>query len=214
MIQILQKALVVFTIVIFSFGSAFSAEPPVPDTINKAGEWQILESARNTALNALATHDECARLFNWPAVSAGHDPSRVLKYLLNNYRSSVGLEAGVFLTTAPLENGSAGNIHAAVTQLSHLKNSKGELVGIQILVVLNSTPGSFGQNANDLAVLLLHELGHVFTDLWGPDSTLIRQDSQRPEQSFENTRMVRTSCHLGSQSEPARPKKSKLATEQ
>jgi len=198
MIPSLQKVLVALAIGIFFFGSESFAGPPDRDTANKTREWQILESAGNIALNALAAHDECARLFNWPAASAGHNPSRVLKNLLNHYRTSVGLEAGLFLTSRPLEKDSAGNIRVAVTQFSHLHSRNGEFVGIQVAVILNSAAGSFfGQNANDQAVLLLHELGHVFSDFWGPGSTLIRQDSHRPEQSFENTRLVRTACHLG-----------------
>jgi hypothetical protein len=198
MITVRQKALlVVLILALFVFVSVSWPKPPTPEAATKTPEGQILESARDVALSALATHDRCAGLFNWPTASNGHDPSRVLKNLLNHYRTSVGLEPGVFLTTAPLENDASGNLHTAVTQLSQLKSIKGEIVGIQVLVVVNSDPRSFfAQSANEQAVLLLHELGHIFSDLWGSGSTLIRKDSQRPEQSFENTRLVRTSCEL------------------
>jgi hypothetical protein len=62
-------------------------------------------------------------------------------------------------------------------------------------VTINTTAGSFvNGNTRDQAVTLLHELGHVFSDLYGPQTTKIVSDGGDLNASQKNTKTIEDNC--------------------
>ena len=62
-------------------------------------------------------------------------------------------------------------------------------------VTLNALAGTFvSGSTQDQAITLLHELGHVYSDLFGPGSTQIIDDGGNLSASQANTALVKSDC--------------------
>jgi hypothetical protein len=60
---------------------------------------------------------------------------------------------------------------------------------------LDDIAGTFESGSTtDQAVTLLHELGHIYSDLFGPQSTAIQNDGTSAQASQANTNLLKTTC--------------------
>lgn len=76
------------------------------------------------------------------------------------------------------------------------------MVSASVLITLNNTTGGtafVSGNQNDWAITLLHELGHVYTDLYGAGTSQIVPDGESGQQSIDNTKLVEQDCNLQGQ---------------
>lgn len=64
-----------------------------------------------------------------------------------------------------------------------------------VTITVNDLGGTFVTgNTQSQAVTLLHELGHAYDFMYGPDSTLIGPDAGSTAQSIANTALVQQKC--------------------
>jgi hypothetical protein len=75
-------------------------------------------------------------------------------------------------------------------------------VNAGVIITLNNTTGGtafVSGNQNDWAITLLHELGHVYWDLYGPNTSGIVPDGDSGQQSIDNTKLIQKDCNLQGQ---------------
>jgi hypothetical protein len=70
----------------------------------------------------------------------------------------------------------------------------GSANGPSITLNTNSLSSIGSGNPVAAAITLLHELGHVYDDLFGATSTLIQNDFENPDLSKANTALVTEAC--------------------
>jgi hypothetical protein len=142
-------------------------------------------------------------LFSSPA--GAPNPATLLSEIVN------GSDPQVYFTLGSLEPTQSGYQTNATTQRTSfsLQNGTVQSTGVvnNVVVTFNYSPvapfnsGSVISNA----VTVLHELGHVYEDLYGLGSTLLVNDSQDTQgsarqsanASASNSKLVQTNCFPG-----------------
>jgi RHS repeat-associated protein len=161
-----------------------------------------INTAVEAAINALLTDPNCAGLFSLDSDAPA--PSALLAQIAD------GEDPQAYITTEfigpdPQSPNTITNAEVTPTGYS-LQNGQVTFTGIanNAVIVFNDFPnapfntGTVTQNA----ITLLHELGHVYSLLYGPGSTLIIDDSvqatggaaQALAASTFNTNLVTTNC--------------------
>jgi hypothetical protein len=148
-------------------------------------------AAGTLALNTLAKNSDCAGLFGLtPGLP---DPSTVLQKLLGA-DPSVGMVIVNDITSQPGQVTSA-NVTGANWHNVDIGNGATQLRAGFVQVTINDLAGTFVTGSTqDQAVTLLHELGHVYADLFGPESSRIQDDATSLATSIANSSLVRTTC--------------------
>jgi RHS repeat-associated protein len=148
-----------------------------------------LRSAFKQALSALDT-DDCKRLFG---LDGSPDAVSVLTRLVGS-DPTVGIILFDSISSPPGEVTSA-------TAAGYNPYSKDIGAGASLLlysfvqVTLNTAAGSFATGSTrSQAVTLLHELGHVFNRLYGPQSTRIVDDAGNLDRSRNNSKTIEDNC--------------------
>jgi hypothetical protein len=148
-----------------------------------------LQSAFKAAIKALGI-DECNKLFGQ---AGSPDPVTVLTML-------VGTNPGTGMILFDQISSPPGQVTSATT-VGYNPYSKDIGNGTQLLlyafvqVMINTQAGSFvSGTTNNQATTLLHELGHVYSDLYGPQSTAIVSDAGNLALSQQNTKTVEDNC--------------------
>jgi hypothetical protein len=101
---------------------------------------------------------------------------------------------GNFVTSATTKGFGSNTVSAG--------NGATMMVSASVLITLNNTTGGtafVSGNQNDWAITLLHELGHVYTDLYGAGTSQIVPDGESGQQSIDNTKLVEQDCNLQGQ---------------
>lgn len=148
-----------------------------------------IDSAFNTAVKAMLGKD-CAGLFG---LAGSPDPYEVLAKLLAR-DPAVGMLLIDAIESPP------GATTSAITAGFNwypvdIGNGAQQLRAGFVQVTINSQAGSFVDGSKqDQATTLLHELGHVFSALYGPQSTKIVSDSGDVKGSEANTALVKEKC--------------------
>src|ERR1022692_3362334 len=86
---------------------------------------------------------------------------------------------GNFVTSATTKGFGSNTVSAG--------NGATMMVSASVLITLNNTTGGtafVSGNQNDWAITLLHELGHVYTDLYGAGTSQIVPDGESGQQSI------------------------------
>ena len=167
--------------------AAQAAAPPPPGKGKELLNWDFMPQARNFAVNALDRAD-CAGLFGTEkSRKSGCNPVEIIKKLFNPSGGSVG---GVTMNTYFIP------IFPFPGDAVTLKFSSSEST------LINGAYGSNWNNAgraNDLSImglLLLHELGHVYSDTAGKGSggSQIADDGLNLSKSGKNDALIIEKC--------------------
>jgi RHS repeat-associated protein len=169
-----------------------AANAAVNQAINTMARIQAGVAAAIKALNS----ENCERLFNLDPNAP--DPAILLSQIANNQNDSVYFTESYFPNTGNLATN-------AVTQKTAFSMQNGSLVnvgygGTNYLVAFNVNPSApFNSGSvNSDAVTILHELGHIYEDLYGLGSTLLIDDSNgNTAASQYNTALVSKNCFPG-----------------
>ena len=148
-------------------------------------------AAGQTALDALRNRSDCAGLFNLaPGAPAASD-------VLNSLLSADPAVGSILVTEIfdrPGEETSAVAV-AVNPVLSSIGGGSTAFHYTYVQVQINELAGLFlGNNVVDQAATLLHELGHVFSAMYGPGSTSIADDDQDIDTSEGNSGDVKKHC--------------------
>ena len=154
-----------------------------------------VSSAIGAALQALKNQD-CAALFG--LVPGSPDPLT----LLTDLQSGESGYGYIQLDDLPLPTDHPNQINNAVTTptFAYGPAPGGGVVNLGFngaIITINldpSTPFNSNASAADRAVTLLHELGHVYTYIWGASASKIVDDSQSSDLSKQNTALVKQNC--------------------
>ncbi len=150
-----------------------------------------LPGAIDRARNALRNHWPCASLF---ALGTGlPEPTDILDRLARA-DPSVGL---IIINEIESPRGQTTSATAAGFNWQAVPVGQGatQLRATFVQVTINSLAGTFVDgDETDRAVTILHELGHVYSFLYGPSSTLISEDRGDTSKSEENSRLARKHC--------------------
>jgi hypothetical protein len=161
---------------------------------------QELGQALVVALRAIGDSTKCAGLFGLTNTQVGNTspaPALVLSNLLpagnvwQNFTFSGIPNNGKYVTSAITK----GLGSAAVS----VGNGATIAVNVSVQIILNNSSGGsafVSGNVNDWAITLLHELGHVYWDLYGPGTSSILPDHGNPAQSLANTALIGKDCDL------------------
>ena len=152
-----------------------------------------LQAASKAAIKALqdAKKPDCARLFGLTPGSPAPAP------LLNSLLSSdpaVGILIVDDIASPP------GQVTSATTSAFDpinvpIGNGATQRRYRFVEVTLNDLAGTFvSGSTQDQAITLLHELGHVYSYLFGPESTKITDDYGKLTASQNNTALVKSDC--------------------
>jgi RHS repeat-associated protein len=181
----------------FTGGAVDCTGPIVPWTpiVPTGPQAPVYESDPTGLTQAIATaktalgKPPCASLF-----SPGFDPASVLDHIESG-DSAYGKISWSFMDDA-----------AVVAQVEAYQPNAVAAGGWTVNVVINasSTGGwyntgwasYFGNYSHDQinAAVLIHELGHVFEDLFGSNTTKIKDDSASDQISWDNTKLVMKDC--------------------
>ena len=160
-------------------------------------------SAAVDAAQAALDNPNCASLFNVGKNAAVPDPATLLAIIASGHSGEVYLTFG---DLGPPKHGTATNAVTRPTGYAMEPDGTVGFTGVadKSVVVFNSNPGvPFNSGTvTDNATTLLHELGHVYENLFGMGTTLLVDDSSQTQGSDEmvtlasgiNTKMVQANC--------------------
>jgi RHS repeat-associated protein len=163
---------------------------------------QELGQAIVVALHALGTNSKCAGLFGLTG-SAGNTSPIAQQVLSDLFPAGNVLQYfdfarissnGNFVTSATTQGVGSNTVS--------IGNGATMTVNASVIITLNNTTGGtafVSGNQNDWAITFLHELGHVYTDLYGPGTSKIVPDAGNPQQSIDNTQLIEKDCNLQGQ---------------
>jgi hypothetical protein len=141
--------------------------------------WNRMTAAIQAAISSLRNNPGCDALFN--VGGKGPDPVSLLQSMFNQTNPNVYVTE-TYLGSQVTSNGSTG-IANAVTGPTTWSMVNGGLVNTgqygQVYVAFNlnpSAPFNSGSVGCDMTTVL-HELGHVYEDLYGLGSTLLVNDA-------------------------------------
>lgn len=163
---------------------------------------QELGAGLIVALHALGTNSKCAGLFGLTG-SAGNTSPIALQVLSNLFPAGNVLQ---FFNFAAIRNN--GSYVTSATTLGvgsntvSVGNGATMTVSASVTITLNDTTGGtafVSGNQNDWAITLLHELGHVYWDLYGIGTSGIVPDGDSGQQSIDNTKLIEKDCNLQGQ---------------
>ena len=147
------------------------------------------------ALNALEKNPACASLFGSSSASYPVAPGAELLLLSGAGDIQIG--------DIPQQPGSPYVTSATTVGVEPYSYNIGNgassvLLYESVTITINDLAGSFVTGTTqDQAITLIHELGHAFSDLFGPSSTKITSDANNPTASQANTALVTQACFPG-----------------
>jgi RHS repeat-associated protein len=160
--------------------TAGASEDPPP---SPCSNWGCMPAALATAINALKTHQQCADLFGNATTQAGaFNPVDVIQQVFKQGGSTIAGQS-VSATFQPIVLWSAltiPNVGGGATVVIDSVNYD-----------LWNSSGSIGDSYWQ-AILLLHELGHVYNDLKGSGGSKIGGDGFGG--SDANTNLIKKDC--------------------
>jgi RHS repeat-associated protein len=166
--------------------------PSLPASVQQLMAWANntaarLQAAIALAINTLATNPLCDSLFGLTPGSP--DPVD----LLQDLKSATSGYGYFELNLLPIGNGLATN--AQTSGLGSFNNAYGgSFSGAAVTInMYPSAPFNTG-SAQDDAITVLHELGHVYMDVFGAGSTKIQNDIGNTAASKANTQLVKNDC--------------------
>jgi RHS repeat-associated protein len=148
-----------------------------------------LQAAVALAVNALATDPKCESLFGLTPGSP--DPLDLLRDLASG---TSGYGYFVLDAFTPGTNGWQTNATTMGTGGSNNAYG-GSFSGAEVTFNINpAAPFNSTANTQANAITVLHELGHVYMDVFGANSTKIQNDMDSPQTSVNNTSLVKKDC--------------------
>ncbi len=164
-------------------------EPPLPKPVSDKVMQRELTSALQLAAKLLLKPG-CASLFATPtSLGPSQDPELVLQNIANDFVFAAIPDPAPNTVTSATTQGT-GNYQIPVDGgFLNLNTS--------VVITLNNTSqaASFvSGTAYDQAITLLHELGHVYWDLFGPGSSKIVDDAGSTQTSINNTNLIKANC--------------------
>jgi RHS repeat-associated protein len=143
----------------------------------------LLNSALDIALQMLENPQCVISLFN--NVPGSVSPSQVLQQLVSNGNVVFGdIDNNSTAATTQILIGPPGGSNSALITLNN--NGLGQF---------SLGTNSYGLSSNYYdAMVLIHELGHAYADIYGPASTQITSDADDVDASVANTQQVISAC--------------------
>lgn len=153
---------------------------------------QKIGAAGDRAWNALA----CGELYRLDVEFIPDEPSpgTLLNRMLGRLPSTIVFT--IIVDHIPSPPGSETSIHATTTagRLSPVQLSNGGQQDRPGLLQVVISDVALNGNAQELALTLLHELGHAYHLIYGERSTQIRSDGGSHGLSVANSNLVRKNC--------------------
>ena len=159
-----------------------------------ANMWKGIEKA----LKVLQENANCRSLFSGPDLAGKATPDPVT-FL---YEIAAGEDVRAYFEVGDIPQTKPGTITSAITGPTgdnvNIDIGNGDTQLFPVLqITINDLAGVFlGSDLNQQAATILHELGHVYADLFGPQASQITSDQGNTKASEANQDKVNKACGL------------------